>query len=104
MLCWNLPSDPKHRGLLQKNIAFFEGKKLFAGDFPAKLDKTNADMAQFTKRWTGNGLSNIKDTIAESLQRQISILYQSKVNLQGWSLKFIWVMAGQNVKKKYLMS
>ena len=32
---------------------------------------------------TGNGLSNIKDTFAESLQLQISILYQSRVSLQG---------------------
>ena len=32
---------------------------------------------------TGNGLSNIKDTFAESLQLQISVLYQSKVSLQG---------------------
>ena len=39
---------------------------------------------------TGNGLSNIMDTFAESLQLQIWVLYQSKVSLQGWSLKFIW--------------
>ena len=52
ILCWNLPSSPKHRGWLQKkNIAFPEGNKLFAGTFPANLDKTNADMVQFTKRY-----------------------------------------------------
>ena len=28
-----------------------EGNKLFAGDFLAKLDETNADMAQFIKIW-----------------------------------------------------
>ena len=38
---------------------------------------------------TGNGLSNIKGTFAESLQLQMSVLY-----LQGWSLG---MMAGQNV-------
>ena len=42
---------------------------------------------------TGNGLSNIKDTFAESLQLQISVLHQSKVSLQGCSLKFIWWLA-----------
>ena len=34
----------------QKNIAFPEGNKLFAGDLRAKLDEANADMVQFTKR------------------------------------------------------
>ena len=43
--------DPKHRGSLQKNIAYPKGNKLFAGDFYANLDETNADMVQFTKRW-----------------------------------------------------
>ena len=51
MLCWNLPSGPRHRGSLQKNIAFPEESKLSAGDFRANLDETNADMVQFTKRW-----------------------------------------------------
>ena len=46
---------------------------------------------------TGNRLSNIKDTFAEGLQLQISVLHQSMC----WSLKFM--MAGQNIKKKYLM-
>ena len=41
----------KHRGSLQKNMAFPEGNELFAGDFRANLDETNADMVQFTKRW-----------------------------------------------------
>ena len=35
----------------KKKIAFPEGNKLFAGDFRANLDETNADMVQFTKRW-----------------------------------------------------
>ena len=41
---------PKTPGMTSKNIAFPEGSKLFAGDFRAKLDETNA-MAQLTKRW-----------------------------------------------------
>ena len=42
---------------------------------------------------TRNGLSNIKDTLAESLPLQMSVLY-----LQGWSLSQVHMMAGQNVK------
>ena len=34
-----------------KNSVFPEVNKLFAGDFPAKLDGKNADMVRFTKRW-----------------------------------------------------
>ena len=32
----------------KKNHGFPEGNKLFAGDFCDNLDKTNADMVQFT--------------------------------------------------------
>ena len=32
-------------------MAFPEVNKLFAGDFRANLDETNADMVQFTKTW-----------------------------------------------------
>ena len=35
-----------------ENSVFPEVNKLFRGDFRAKLDGTNADMVQFTKRWT----------------------------------------------------
>ena len=51
MLCRNLPSAPKYWESLQKNMAFSEENKLFASDFRANLDETNADMVQFTKRW-----------------------------------------------------
>ena len=41
---------PKTLGITsKKNIAFPEVHKLFADDFCAKLDETNADMVQFTK-------------------------------------------------------
>ena len=32
-------------------MAFPKENKLFAGDFRANLDETNADMVQFTQRW-----------------------------------------------------
>ena len=42
---------PNAPGVTSKNMAFPERNKLFAGDFRANLDGTNADMVQFTKRW-----------------------------------------------------
>ena len=41
----------KNRRTPEKIMAFPEGNKLFAGDFRANLDQTNADIDQFTKRW-----------------------------------------------------
>ena len=32
-------------------MVFPEGDKLFADNFLVNLDKTNADIVQFTKRW-----------------------------------------------------
>ena len=58
-------------------MAFPEGNKLLAGDLRANLDETNADIVQFTKRWNWKGLPNTKDTFAECLQLQISVLHQS---------------------------
>ena len=53
---------------------------------------------------TGNGLSNIKDTFAESLQLQMSVLYQSMSIFQSPRLvSQVDMMTGQNVKKKYLI-
>ena len=75
MLCWNLPSSPKHWWLLQKSIALREGNNLLVGDFCANLDETKADMGQ--RDGTGNGLSNIKDTFAEFLELRMSVLCQS---------------------------
>ena len=53
---------------------------------------------------TGNGLSNIKDTFAESLQLQMSVLHQRMSIFQSSRLvSQVHMMAGQNVKKKYRM-
>ena len=53
---------------------------------------------------TRNGLSNIKDTFAESLQLQMSVLHQRMSIFQSSMLvSQVHMMAGQNVKKKYLM-
>ena len=53
---------------------------------------------------TRNGLSNIKETFSESLQLQMSVLHQRMTNFQSSMLASqVHMMAGQNVKKKYLM-
>ena len=53
---------------------------------------------------TRNGLSNIKKTFAESLQLQMSVLHQLTSIFQSSVLvSQFHMMAGQNVKKKYLM-
>ena len=57
-------------------MAFPEGNKLFVSDFCANLDETNADMVNLQRDGTEAGLSNIKDTFAENLQLQISVLHQ----------------------------
>ena len=61
----------------KKNMTFPEGNKLFVGDLRVNLDETNADTVQFQRGGAGNGSSNIKDTFAESLQLQMSVLHQS---------------------------
>ena len=101
MLCWNLPSGPKHRGWLQKNI---EGNKLFAGDFVLIWIKQTLIWFNLQRNGTRNGLSNIKKTFAESLQLQMSVLHQRMSIFQSSMLvSQVHMMAGQNVKKKYLM-
>ena len=53
---------------------------------------------------TGNGLSNIKDTFAESLQLQKSVLHQGMCIFQSSQLvSQVHMMAGQNINKKEQM-
>ena len=53
---------------------------------------------------TRNGFSNIKETFAESLKLQISVLHQRMSIFQSSRLvSQVHMMAGKNVKKKYLM-
>ena len=53
---------------------------------------------------TRNGLSNIKETFAENLQLQMSVLHQRRSIFQSSILvSQVHMMVGQNVKKKYLM-
>ena len=67
---------PKTPGMASKNIAFPEGNKLFAGDFALIWMKQTLIWFNLQRDGTRNGLSNIKETFAESLQLQMSVLYQ----------------------------
>ena len=97
MLCWNLPSGPKHRGWPH---CFSWKDKQFCRWFCAL--KQRLVWFNLQRDRTRNGLSNIKETFAENLLLQMSVLHQSMSIFQVWSLKFIWWL-GKNVKKKYLM-
>ena len=78
--------------------------KLFAGGFRANLDETMLIWFNLQRDGNGNGLSNIKDTFAECLQLQMSVVLQSMSIFQSSRLvSQVHMMAGQNVKKKYLM-
>ena len=48
---------------------------------------------------TENGLPNIKDTFAESLQLQMSVLHQSMCICKAGLSSQVHMMAGENVKK-----
>ena len=48
-----------------------------------------------------NGLSNIKDPFAESLQLQMSVLHQ--IGASSRRVSQAHMMAGQNIKRKYLI-
>ena len=97
--------QPKPPGMAsKKNIAFPEGNKLFAGDFVLIWIKQMPIWFNLERDGTRNGLSNIKETFAESLQLQMSVLHQRMSIFQSSMLvSQVLMMAGQNVKKKYLM-
>ena len=53
---------------------------------------------------TGNGLSNIKDTFAESFQLQMSVVHQSMcIFLSSRLVSQVHMMSGKNIKKKDLL-
>ena len=100
-----LPSGPKHRGSLQKKKKETEGNNLFARNFRANLDEKTLIWFNLQRDGTGNGLFNIKDTFAESLQLQkMSVLHQRICIFRSSRLvSQVHMMAGQNIKKNYLM-
>ena len=81
---------PKTPGWLQKSIAFPDRNKQFAGNFVLIWMKQTLIWFSLQRDGTRNGLPNIKETFAENLQLQMSVLHQSMSIFQGCFLKFIW--------------
>ena len=91
---------PKTPGMTsKKNIAFPEGNKLLIGDFVLIWMKQTLIWFNLQRDGTRNGLSNIKDTFAESLQLQMSVLQMSVCV----SSRLVSRLTRQNIKKIYLM-
>ena len=105
MLCWNLRSGPKHRGWSHKKT-LLSLKRISCLQMIVVLIQMKQTLIWFNlqRDGTGNVLSNIKDIFAESLQLQMSVLQQSMSNFRSSRLvSQVHMMAGQNVRKKYLM-
>ena len=92
---------PKRPGMTsKKNI---EGNKLFEGDFVLIWMKETLIWFNLQRDGTANGLSNIKETFAESFQLQMSVFHQ-RMSISFFNAGLLSsMMSGQNVKKKYLM-
>ena len=94
--------QPKTPGMTSKKSA--QEISSFAEDFVLIWMKQRLIWFNLQRDGTRNGLSNIKETFAESLQLQMSVLHQRMSIFQSSMLvSQVHMMAGQNVKKKYLM-
>ena len=104
MLCWNLLSGPKQWGWLQKKLLSLKGISCLQVTFVLIWMKQTLIWFILQRDETRNGLSNIKDTFAESMQLQMSVLHLSTSIFQSSRLvSQVHMMAWQNVKKKCLM-
>ena len=96
--------QPKIPGMNSKKVLSLKGNKQFAGDFVLIWMKQTLTWFNLQRDGTRNGLSNIKETFAEILHLQISVLHQIMSIFQSSRLvSQVHMMARQNVKKKYLM-
>ena len=78
-----------------------KGISSVAGNFVLIWMKQRLIWFNLQRDRTRNGLPNIKETFAENLQLQMSVLHLHDHLPRVVSQ--VHVMAGQNVKKKYLM-
>ena len=107
MICWNLPSGPKRRGSLHKTTTWLSMNGISCLQVVFVLIWMKNKQIKKTLTWfnlqrygNGNWLSNIKDNFAESLLLQMLVLHLSMYIFKP-GLKSS-LMAGQNLKKKYL--
>ena len=96
---------PKTPGMTSKKTVFsLKVISSFRGNFVIIWMKQRLIWFNLQRDGTRNRLSNIKETFAESLQLQMSVLHQRMSIFQSSMLvSQVHMMAGQNVKKKYLM-
>ena len=70
-----------------KNVAFSEGNKLFAGDFRANLDERSDYLVQFTKRWNWKWIVQHQGYFCRKFAATNVSSASNCMHLQGWSLK-----------------
>ena len=102
MICWNLPSSAKHRvSLRKKTWLSMNGISCLQVVFVLIwMKKKTLIWSNLQRYGNGNGLSNIKDTFAESLLLQMLVLHLSMYIFKAGLTSSL--MAGQSLKRKYL--
>ena len=86
----------------KKNMTFSERNHLFAGDFRANLDETKTGYGSIYK-----GIELEMHCLRSRILLQKACSYKcqfcTKVCASSRLISQVWLMAGQNIKKKYLM-
>ena len=105
MLCWNYRAAQNTGDHFKKKKKKLKGIICLHVIFVLILMKQTLIWFNLQRDGTGNGLFNIKDTFAESLQLQkMSVLHQRICIFRSSRLvSQVHMMAGQNIKKNYLM-
>ena len=88
---------------LKKTLLSLKGISSFAGDFLLIWIKQTLIWFNFQRDGTSNGLSNTKETFAENLHLHTNVSSAPKYEHLPRLVSQVHIMAGQNVKKKYLM-
>ena len=125
MLCWNLPSGPKHRGSRQKKygwtktpgssqkkiwLSLKKGISCFQVILVLIWIKQTLILFKLQRNGNGNELFNIKDSFTECLQLQMS--FHKGMHLQKYTKvcassrmvsQVSHTIAEQNIKEKYLI-
>ena len=95
--------QPKIPGMTsKKNIASPEGNKLFTGDFLLIWMKQTLIWFNLQRDGTRNGLSNIRKLLKKFTATNVSSAPTHK-HFPVMLVSQVHMMAGKNVKKKYLM-
>ena len=94
---------PKTPGMAsEKMVLFLKEINSFAGDFVLIWMKQKLIWFNLQRDETRNGLSNFKKTFTENLQLKMSVICTKVWPFSKAGLSSSY-MAGQNVKKKYLI-